>query len=220
LGVLHHVNVSLDRLAQQPHIEHTQEKSVVKNGSVVRLHWPEIASSLTGDGFFDFYNAEPLLAGFACFNPHAKFCLTRPDEDLFETEVAAPGWEKWRPDRPTSPHWYSAERLQGLIAALITEERRGRPAVTVRAFVSQFAGLSSSAKQRRVCEAAGLKRAWLHDLVRGNDLDRDACQRLLSTMQAAVKPIKPRALGVLGEAHFVSSMECLLAVDPESVRYK
>src|SRR5262249_48836726 len=87
LGVLHHVNVSLDRLAQQPHIEHTQEKSVVKNGSVVRLHWPEIASSLTGDGFFDFYNAEPLLAGFACFNPHAQFVLTRPDEDLFETEV-------------------------------------------------------------------------------------------------------------------------------------
>jgi Histidine kinase-, DNA gyrase B-, and HSP90-like ATPase len=42
-GVRHRIAVSIDRIAQEPRVEVRREPSLVKNGSIVRLHWPDSA---------------------------------------------------------------------------------------------------------------------------------------------------------------------------------
>jgi hypothetical protein len=42
-GALHRIEVSLDRMANKPQVEHRQEDSEVKTGTLVRVYWPEIA---------------------------------------------------------------------------------------------------------------------------------------------------------------------------------
>ncbi len=44
-GTRHQIEVTLDRIAQEPHVEHTRhEDSTVKTGTRTMVHWPEIAS--------------------------------------------------------------------------------------------------------------------------------------------------------------------------------
>jgi Histidine kinase-, DNA gyrase B-, and HSP90-like ATPase len=40
LGVRHHIKVAIDHIAQKPLVDVRREPSLVKNGSVVRVHWP------------------------------------------------------------------------------------------------------------------------------------------------------------------------------------
>jgi DNA topoisomerase VI subunit B len=42
-GVLHKIKVTLDQLSQQPRLERVPAKSVVKNGTLFKLHWPDVA---------------------------------------------------------------------------------------------------------------------------------------------------------------------------------
>jgi hypothetical protein len=107
-------------------------------------------------------------------------------------------WSKWKPSDPTSPHWYQPQHLERLIAGYISNERD----ITVREFVSEFHGLSGTAKQRRVLEATGLARERLSNLVHGRDLDHQKIARLLAVMQQESKPVKPMSLGIIGEEHF------------------
>jgi hypothetical protein len=93
----------------------------------------------------------------------------------------------------------------GLVAAYVTEERAGGKALTVREFVAHFHGLSGTVKRKQVVAAARLCDARLRDLVRGDDLDMAAVGRLLSAMQGATRPLKPKALGVLGRSTWPAS---------------
>jgi DNA topoisomerase VI subunit B len=94
-GVHHDIRVGLDRLAGRPVIEHTPTRTVVKNGTFVKVHWPEIACSLAGEEIPEFYNDDAgdedsegeitdcitvadLLWAFSVFNPHAGFHPRRP----------------------------------------------------------------------------------------------------------------------------------------------
>jgi hypothetical protein len=71
---------------------------------------------------------------------------------------------KWRPSDPTSPHWYDEARLARLIAAHIAHaEDHDRPCPTVREFVSEFRGLSGTAKAKAICEAVGAPRKSLSE---------------------------------------------------------
>jgi hypothetical protein len=129
-------------------------------------------------------------------------------------------WHKWRADAPTSPHWYTPERLRTLVAAYVSHERGADTARTVRELVAEFNGLSGSAKQKQVALQAGLSGATLQDLVEGNDINVESVARLLSAMQDATRPIKPASLGVLGEEHFRAHMAVYQHVAPDSIRYK
>src|SRR5262249_52010258 len=55
-----------------------------------------------------------LVEGFALFNPHATITL-----DWFGKtttwEATLPTWQKWKPHRPTSPHWYEQRHLERLL---------------------------------------------------------------------------------------------------------
>jgi DNA topoisomerase VI subunit B len=221
-GRRHVIDVTLDRIAQEPKVQRQTltAKGVVKNGTLVRMCWPQEAGLLGDIGGHTFYSANRLVHEYATFNPHAAFAVETADGTQVSLRPSNPSWHKWLPSSPTSCHWYTPELLRNLIAAYVAAERYGKKPKTVREFVSEFHGLSGSMKPKRVVAAAGLGGAWLHDLVSGDDVDAGAVRRLLDAMKQAARPVKPEALGVIGQAHLTGSLCRSWWCDTESVRYK
>src|ERR1017187_5777620 len=179
-GERHCIEISLARIPQRPEVWHTRESGVVKNGTEVKIHWRESARLLR-DPPPNSYNpsptAEELIRGYAAFNPHASFVLNGRSYPRIGPCT------KWSPRQPTSAHCYNSETLRDLIAAYIAKQRDGGPERTVREFVAEFRGLSSTAKQKAVTEGWQGKR--LHDFVVAGDVDAGFVQELLGHMQAA-----------------------------------
>ena len=221
-GQRHDITVALDRIAQEPRLEMvTEEDGLVKTGTLVRMEWPEIASYLARDNRPDSYNGLgiiTLMRDYATCNPHAAFRRKLP-EDAWAWEASNPAWKKWRPADPTAPHWYTADHLHALIAAYLNTESTASVR-TVRELVAEFAGLSGSAKQKAVTDAAGLTGATLQDLVHSGAINLDAVRRLLHAMQEAARPVRPEALGVLGEDHLSRRLVEEFGASAEGVRYK
>jgi DNA topoisomerase VI subunit B len=172
----HTIDVSLDKIAQKPVINHEVSKDgFVKNGTFIKIHWNEIASYLTGEKSGEIYKANDLINNYSVFNPHANFTL-----DSLTLNSANDKWKKWRSSDPTSPHWYNVEKLISLIAAYVNANK----SKTVREFVSEFRGLSSTAKQKRVTELSDLSGACLIDLLADGDINHQQVERLLSAMKS------------------------------------
>jgi hypothetical protein len=93
--------------------------------------------------------------------------------------------------------------LEGYIAH---DTDRGRMR-TVRELVTEFRGLSGTAKQKAVLGETGLARDPLTALVNGNDLDRVPIAGLLAAMKANSRPVKPALLGAIGREHFTKRFE-------------
>ena len=119
-------------------------------------------------------------------------------------EVAATraDWPKWKPSDPTSAHWYDPERFQRLIAAYVAHDADNGRSRTVRELVSEFRGLSGSAKGKAVLAAAGLSREPLSRLVVDGRIDPVVSGKLLEAMKQNSKPVPPAALGSIGREHF------------------
>jgi hypothetical protein len=136
------------------------------------------------------------------------------------TTAAQPDWKKWLPRNPTSSHWYDLERFMRLIAAYIAHDadlgKKDRP---VRAFVSEFDGLTSTAKQTKVLDETGLKRASLASLAATGEIDSATAGKLLVAMKRASKSIKPERLGTIGKDFLRSRFESV-GCQPESFSYK
>jgi DNA topoisomerase VI subunit B len=164
---------------------------------------------------------EELVETYAAFNPHASLTLEAPA--WRETYTATtPGWTKWRPRDPTSPHWYTPDLFTALLSAYLYLERNGGKPKTLREFVSEFHGLSGSAKQKETLDIAELSGRYLHDLVDGDEIREDAIQQLLDAMQALSRPVNARALGVVGKAHLQAFLREYYDVntdDPQTFRY-
>ena len=210
------VTVGLDRIAQTPELKYeVSSDDLVKNGTLVRIHWPQIAGCLgRGD------DVRQMLTDFAAFNPHASFAW-QSYESSGVIAATDPGWSKWRPADPTSPHWYSAEQLRDLVAAYLNAERQeGAKARTVREFVAEFRGLSGTAKQKKVTTSLGLTGAYLHDLVDDDDVSLEKVAALLTAMQSESRAPKPAVLGVLGKDHMTQHMVDHRHVGADSVHYK
>jgi len=214
-GERHHIGITLDRIAQRPEIRHEVEPADGKTGTFVKVEWPNV-TRLLREPEPDSYNSTPsaaeLVAGFAAFNPHATFVLDGVSIDRTEPE-----WKKWSPDQPTSAHWYNAETLRDLIAAYIARERDGGPEKTVREFVAEFRGLSSTKKQKTVTEGWSGRR--LHDFVVDGDVDQEFIVGLLNRMQAESSPVQPRLLGSVGKDHLTQWMVSQ-GVTEESIQYQ
>lgn len=218
-GQRHEVTVRLDRITQKPALSHEVETDdCVRNGTLVRIAWPEIASSLNGD-------VPGLLRDYGAFNPHASFTATACDYaagSSTNTTIIGidAGWTKWKSTDPTSPHWYTTERLRDLVAAYLTQERAGVRARTLREFIAEFRGLAGTAKQKAVTASLGLTGAYLHDLVAGDDVNLEMVASLLTAMQRESRPVKAAALGVLGREHLTRHLVEHREVCADSVRYK
>jgi DNA topoisomerase VI subunit B len=213
----HVIEVALDEIAQRPRVSHTvDEAAPVRNGTRVRVAWPDSGCSDENEEKHDSYNSPPavheLVEGYAALNPHATLRLAG-----VTYEATQPGFRKWRASDPTSAHWYTPETLGSLIAGYLVREREGSRARTVREFVSEFRGLSSTAKQKQVTE--GLSRVHLRDLVENEALDVGIIAELLHRMQALSRPVKPQALGVIGEEHLGAWMVAHANVAADSVKY-
>jgi DNA topoisomerase VI subunit B len=222
-GVCHRIEVTLDRINQRPSVQHIRKPSLVKNGTCVRLYWPQEASLPEPSKPFDFYKAGGLVPRFATFNPHAGLALRLENgdgRDCLDFGRPTPGFRKWLPHYPTSAHWYTEDSFRNLVAAELRRVRDSGRVKTVRAFVASFDGLSGSQRQKAVVDAAGLSKATLAELVRGDDIDSAAVGRLLAAMQGQAKPVAPAALGVIGEAHLAESMRSYFGVVGDSVRYR
>jgi DNA topoisomerase VI subunit B len=207
-GVRHVLTVAVDRIRQEPKIEHRQEPSVVKNGAVVTV------SACLEDGAQDERFLQR-VRNYALLNPHAAFV----SKDLREPATVNGDWQKWRPGDPTSPHWYSAEELRALIAAYLKAEQDGGPVRFVRDFVVEFRGLSGTAKQKRILGELGLAGTRLADLAKDGDVDREIVAQLHAAMQRESRPVKPEALGKIGEKHIRAKLKDMQCNEP-SVRYQ
>jgi hypothetical protein len=219
-GVASEIRFRMDRIAQRPAAEIARSS---KNGSQIRVFWPQIASEQGEEdchGFtsreeaaldLDRWDIRQLVEDFAFLNPHATLMIDLFGE-LTRFEATNPCWEKWTPSSPTSPHWYAPENMERLLGAYITHARRDEHAEqTVREFVSQFRGLTSTAKQKSLLTETGLARAPLAELLveDGHDFDHERVARLLGAMKSHSNPVGPRPLGVIGYTHLKARFERL-----------
>jgi DNA topoisomerase VI subunit B len=207
-GLKHHIEVSLDRIAQEPLISHLTEPSV-KKGTLIKVYWSGIAGYEAWDQNAEFYQARSvsealphLVADFASFNPHATFTLTLPDGKVHMFPASDRQWRKWRTSDPTSAHWYRPQDLRALIAAYVKDGKHK----TLRDFVGEFDGLSGTQYRKHVLEAAHMSLASLNDLVLDGDIDMAAVERLLTAMKGTARPVSPDRLGVMGKDHFVAAL--------------
>jgi len=172
----------------------------------VTTAWPREASCIQRESV-DFYNEDEgegdneraggidfypevlrLLQSYSTFNPHAGFRLSRDGTETVVSDPTLIDWQKWQPHWPTSPHWYTADDIKRLIGAYITN---GDGQKTVREFVSEFRGLSGTAKQKKVVSSSGLSGQCLNDLVRDGAIDAVLVEQMLKEMCAESHPFNP-----------------------------
>jgi DNA topoisomerase VI subunit B len=128
-------------------------------------------------------------------------------------------WSKWGPSDPTSPHWYDPDRLIRLMGAYIARDQdRGREPRTVREFISEFRGLTGTAKQKAVLEAVGVTRVTLPAFFGVSDVSRTGIEKLLAAMKQHTRPVKPKDLGIIGEDHLRARFAAAGA-DDKTFRY-
>ena len=198
-GSIHHIGLRFDQIRQVPVITHGTESANSKEGTIVKVHWPEQACKLVDakDRFLQ------LAEDFTFLNPHLTLSVDWFG-DKARTDATDAEWSKWRPCDKTPPHWYNRKHLERLIAAHIAHDADGDndKVRTVGDFVSEFRGLSGTAKRKQILQATDMSRTALADLIREDgSLDGERIDRLLSAMKEYSRPVKPKALGVIGHDH-------------------
>jgi hypothetical protein len=183
-GVEHEIVVKVNRLAGRLDVEHTQRAAAETPGTAVTIELPGLVELPEVGGIVD---------NFASLNPHAGFTLG----GVATIEPRDPGFRKWKPGRPTSPHWYSRDRFAHRILA----ELRRDPRLTVAQFLGGFAGLTDRSRRARIAEAAGLQYRPLSAALdaAGTAVDLDVARELLDAMQAEAVAPKPVVMGRLGK---------------------
>jgi DNA topoisomerase VI subunit B len=219
-GIRHDVRFRIDQIRQTPVLD-CQTQTVPRSpGTQIRVGWPVDPTAPENDENDDEDSASKILLdakerslqmgrAFSFLNPHLTLRIHWLDEPPLVLQRTAKEWCKWRPSDPTSPHWYQPEHLARLIGAYVSHDVDNSQARTVRAFVSEFRGLSATAKQKSILAATGLERsalAALADVGKG-EMDMKAITALLHAMQQHSKPVRPVDLGVIGEAHLRHRME-------------
>ncbi|MCH7510808.1 MAG: hypothetical protein IIB19_00415 [Chloroflexi bacterium] len=160
-GARHRIEFTVDPIRQEPVIKHDVEPANRKNGTEIRMKWPDSACSILTDAKDRFLQ---IADDYTWLNPHLRL-VTDWFGDQRTIEPTDPAWAKWGPSDPTSAHWYTPQHLERLIAGYIAHDQDNGRERTVRELVSEFRGLSGSAKQKKVLDVTGLHRAPLSDLV-------------------------------------------------------
>jgi len=210
-GVRHQITFRVDPIRQEPRVEHSQSSSDVRNGTSVTVKWPVSACSQLAATKPRFLQ---IAQDYGWVNPHLSLEITW-DGDRQEIKATNPAWRKWLPSNPISSHWFDAGRFERLAAAYVANDEDNDRSRTVRDFISEFRGLSGSAKQKAVLDATGMARMALVDLFN----DRNRIAELLAAMKGATKPVKPQDLGIIGKDHLAAKF-CAAGADLESFSYK
>ena len=219
-GKNHHIEISVDQIAQEPVLKHTTETSLVKSGTFVKIYLTGIACYLEEieNGFSYQSGINGMVLGYSAVNPHASFSYCGEAFSVSLPRITTT-CTKWTPSNPTSAHWYNKERLSALIGAYLANERETGQARTVRDFVAEFKWLSSTQKRKAVTDTACLTGAHLKDLITNGALDHGRISTLLNAMQDNSKPVKPKGLGIIGEGHLQQWMHANFKT-AESFKYR
>ena len=186
-GIRHTIKVSTNQVQQRPQIEHSEAAIVKTEGTTIRVM---VNSACSQSKQTEPTFLQNLIQNYSLFNPHAQFD-TRILGQSATFNPTNQQWQKWLSRDPTSAHWYGLEQLEGLIGSYLSIEQAGGNARTVREFVSEFRGLSATAKQKQVSDRAGLERAYLRDLAVNDRFDHERTGALLGAMKELSKPVRP-----------------------------
>jgi hypothetical protein len=87
-------------------------------------------------------------------------------------------------------------------AYIARDQEKRRPPRTVRDFISEFRGLSGTAKQKKVLDAVNASRVTLPGFFGTEDkVNRPRIVKLLEAMREHSRLVKPKDLGLIGEDH-------------------
>ena len=205
LGTKRTIRVGVDPIGQKPRIIVTQSSGVVRIGTSVQIALAASASWMPRLGSPDSYNAHQdmvsLLHRYALFNPHLALTARIGSSHELAFRPTSPDWKRWKPSSPPVPAWYDIERFRRLFGACLNADRERGKARFVREWISQFRGVSATARCKAILAATGLAGATLEALVTsGGKPDDGKLMMLLTEMQdVAGRPPKPESLGVIGE---------------------
>jgi hypothetical protein len=194
-GVAHRIEFRADHVNNQPKIIHTTAPSPISTGTRFTIHWP--APDLLEEDRFT-----QLVGAYVWFNPHLTVRGVWFGREFINVAATNPNWKKWRARDPTSPHWYDCPRLQRYLAAHVARDRDLGKSRTVREFISEFRGLSGTARQRKILNEVGYSHQSLASFFGADQVNRSGIVRLLAAMQRHSKPVAPQHLGVIGAEHF------------------
>jgi DNA topoisomerase VI subunit B len=216
-GVAHQMAFAVDHIRQEPKIAHTTAPSSVIRGTRITVELP----SLEYDNGYHIHfinDAEcaflQLAESYAWLNPHLTLQLWWNGDLKLDFKSSNPEWRKWQPFWPTSPHWYDLSRLRRYMAAHIAH----RDSITVREFISEFRGMTGTAKQRLVLAQTGASHVPLHHYFGLRKANTDNIARLLAALKEHSKSVKPADLGIIGREHFSRLMEAA-GGDPKTFTY-
>jgi hypothetical protein len=103
---------------------------------------------------------------------------------------------KIKPNAPTSAHWYDIPAFVKLVFL-----QGDQHDITIRDFVMQFDGLSSTGKAKKI--TSQLPGKMLSDIYR----DPVAIEKLRLAMQGESRPVQPKALGAIGKDNLLAHIE-------------
>jgi DNA topoisomerase VI subunit B len=215
-GTAHRIVFRVDQVRQEPRIDHQTAPSNVKTGTSVRLRWPELACSYLLRSHSRFLQ---IADDFAWLNPHLSITASWNNRCHVERVATKPDWKKWRANEPTSAHWYDLARLERYMGAHIARDQDLGRERTVREFISEFRGLSGSAKQKAVLDEVGASRASLASYFGYPEADHAANARLLAACQKHTRPVKPGDVGAIGKDH-LEAIFVAGGVDPRTFKYR
>ena len=200
-GVAHHITFSVEHIKQEPKIEHTTKRSTVTQGTRITVKLPICDGwdlvEYCKDGFLR------LAESYAWLNPHLSLRVTWNGERKGDIKTSNPNWEKWLPSWPTSAHWYDQSRFRRYMAAHIAH----RGDITVREFISEFRGMTGTAKQKTVLAESGASHVSLHNYFGLHKANTKNIAKLLTSLKKQTNSVKPFDLGIIGKNHLYRMME-------------
>ncbi len=217
-GTAHRISFKVDQVRQEPKITHIRDVSTVRKGTRITVRWPLYACSKLDQAKAHFLQ---MAEDFGWLNPHLSLSVSWRGKRCIDYKASNPTWPKWCPSDPTSPHWYDEARLRRLMGAYIARDQdHGRDPRTVRELISEFRGLSGSAKQKLVLEEVGAARLSLSEFFgNGDRVNNDRIATLLAAMQRQSRAVKAEDLGLIGKDHLAARFKAAGA-DLQTFRYR
>ncbi len=215
-GLAHHIAFAVDHIKQEPKIEHTTKPSPVVRGTKVTVKLPT----------FPYYGKEvdlieydkedflQLAESYAWLNPHLSLRVIWNGESKIDIKASNPTWSKWLPSWPTSAHWYDPSRFRRYMAAHIAN----RSNITVREFISEFRGMTGTAKQKAVLAETGVSHVSLHNFFGIHKANTGNIAKLLASLKKHTKQVPPADLGIIGKDHLYRMVE-EAGGDPKTFTY-
>jgi DNA topoisomerase VI subunit B len=196
-GIAHRIRFSVDHILQEPKINRLTKSSPVTKGTKITVTLPGVLYEGIAPAVLRVAEA------FAWINPHLTLRVVWNGKVKLDFQATNPAWKKWQPSWPTCAHWYDQSRFRRYMPAHIAH--RGK--TTVREFISEFDGMTGTAKQRIVLAETNSSHMPLRKYFGVRKANTENIAKLLASIKAHTKPVRPTTLGIIGKEHLYRRME-------------